>query len=279
MWGRYLDTQTGDYVYAYKDDRSVLLTTQSFDHILRHNYRVEQLHLKGSPLRTHVLDVPMPHSSKVICVALNYKEHVREFGATVPERPMIFSKFPSSLVPTRTQIRWSNNLTAQVDYEGELAVVIARTCRNVSAENALDYVLGYTPANDVTARDMQKSDGQWVRAKSLDTFCPIGPFIITPQELPDGPQNIEICTLLNGRQVQRSSTSNMIFSVAQIIEFCSRAFTLLPGDVILTGTPPGVGMGTGRFLAHGDKIAVQLTTPQGLTVTLENECRIDEEAL
>ncbi len=150
----------------------------------------------------------------------------------------------------------------QVDYEGELAVVIGKPCKNVSAEEALDYVLGYTCANDVSARDWQKvyGGGQWVKGKSFDSFCPLGPFLVTADDVPD-PQILPIRTVLNGRVVQESFTGDMIFSVAELIAFLSGSTTLSPGSVILTGTPPGVGVAAHppRFLRPGDEMVVDVT--------------------
>jgi 2-keto-4-pentenoate hydratase/2-oxohepta-3-ene-1,7-dioic acid hydratase in catechol pathway len=208
--------------------------------------------------------------SKIVAIGLNYRDHAREQGSPIPEQPIIFAKFPTSVIGPGDAIVWDPALTQQVDYEAELAVVIGRRTRNVSEEDALEFVAGYTCGNDVSARDLQFGDRQWVRGKSLDTFCPLGPLIVTPDEIAD-PQNLSIRAILNGETMQDSRTSEMIFGVRQLIAFASRAFTLLPGDVILTGTPDGVGVFRKPpvFLKDGDAIAVEIEK----IGRLENVCR------
>ena len=180
---------------------------------------------------------PVIPRSKVIGIGKNYAEHAREMGGEAPQTPLMF------LVPNTAVIGPGDPVvmppqTSEVGYEGELAVVIGRLCRNVDAGDALDFVFGYTVANDVTARDLQRSDGQWARAKGFDTFCPLGPWIET--DLDPGAQRI--VTMLDGEIVQDGPTSDMVHDVASLVAFASEAFTLLPGDVILTGTPAGVGL-------------------------------------
>ncbi|HQG17864.1 MAG TPA: fumarylacetoacetate hydrolase family protein [Ornithinibacter sp.] len=180
---------------------------------------------------------PVIPRSKVIGIGKNYAEHAREMGGEAPATPLMF------LVPNTAVIGPGDPVvmppqTSEVGYEGELAVVIGRLCRNVDASDALDFVFGYTIANDVTARDLQRSDGQWARAKGFDTFCPLGPWIET--DLDPGAQRI--VTMLDGAIVQDGPTSDMVHDVASLVAFASEAFTLLPGDVILTGTPAGVGL-------------------------------------
>jgi 5-carboxymethyl-2-hydroxymuconate isomerase len=176
-----------------------------------------------------------------------------------PERPLVFAKLPQSVIGPGEAIAIDPEVTQQVDWEVELAVVIGSQARNVPAERALDHVFGYTVANDVSARDLQFADGQWVRAKSLDTFCPLGPAVVSVDEIPD-PQALALRTRVNGDLVQDSSTSEMIFGVAELIAFCSRSFTLRPGDVLLTGTPWGCGafMDPPRFLAPGDTVETEV---------------------
>ena len=216
---------------------------------------------------------PLDRPGKIVAIGLNYMDHCRETNSKPPEKPIVFCKFPTSVVGPGDEIRWSEDLTRQVDYEAELAVVIGRTARSVSEEDALDYVFGYTVGNDVSARDLQFSDGQWVRAKSIDTFCPLGPAIVTANAV-GAPQNLNIRSHLNGQTMQDSNTSEMIFSVVHLISFCSHAFTLEPGDVILTGTPHGVGVGRDPqiFMTDGDHIVVEI---EGIG-SLENTCRIRE---
>ncbi|MBN1582804.1 MAG: fumarylacetoacetate hydrolase family protein [Anaerolineae bacterium] len=213
-----------------------------------------------------VLLPPISNPSKIIAIGLNYMDHCREQGHTPPTTPVIFTKFVTSIVGPGDEIRWDPALTQQVDYEAELAVVIGKSARRVSAADAFDYVAGYTVCNDVSARDLQFGDGQWVRGKSLDTFCPLGPCLVTRDEIPD-PQNLAIKATLNGVVLQDSNTAEMIFTVDTLIEFASNAFTLLPGDVIITGTPHGVGVFREPkvFMHDGDTITVEIAKIGQLT--------------
>jgi 2-keto-4-pentenoate hydratase/2-oxohepta-3-ene-1,7-dioic acid hydratase in catechol pathway len=197
--------------------------------------------------------------SKIVAVGLNYRDHIAETGLETPDRPLIFAKFPSSLVGPGEPIVLDRRLAERVDWEVELAVVIGRSMRNVAERDALSHVLGYTVANDVSARDVQFGDGQWVRGKSLDTFCPLGPWIVTADELED-PQALGLRTRVNGETVQDSTTAEMIFSVAALLAYCSRSFTLCPGDLVLTGTPWGCGefMDPPRSLAPGDVVETEI---------------------
>ena len=213
-----------------------------------------------------VLLPPISNPSKIVAIGLNYMDHCREQGHEPPTTPVIFTKFVTSIVGPGDEIRWDPALTQQVDYEAELAVVIGKSARRVSAADAFDYVAGYTVCNDVSARDLQFSDGQWVRGKSLDTFCPLGPCLVTRDEIPD-PQNLAIKATLNGVVLQDSNTAEMIFTVDTLIEFASNAFTLLPGDVIITGTPHGVGVFREPkvFMHNGDTITVEIAKIGQLT--------------
>lgn len=177
---------------------------------------------------------------KIVAVGLNYLDHIREAGAETPAEPLLFAKFPSVVIGDGETIEFDPTLARRVDWETELAVVIGREARDVPATSALDHVLGYTVANDISARDLQFRDGQWIRGKNLDTFCPLGPSIVTADEIAD-PNNLAIRTRVNDRVVQDSSTSLMVFGVADLIAFCATQFTLHRGDVILTGTPWGCG--------------------------------------
>ncbi len=196
-------------------------------------------------------------------IGLNYRKHAAEMGTAIPEYPVVFTKSITSVADPDQPIILPRHLHSdQVDYEGELAVVIGKRCKNVSAAEALEYVLGYTCANDVSARDWQKvyGGGQWIKGKSFDSFCPLGPMLVTADAVPD-PQILPLRTILNGRIVQESFTGDMIFSVAELIAFLSGSTTLLPGTVILTGTPPGVGMAATppQFLKPGDEVVVDIT--------------------
>jgi 2-keto-4-pentenoate hydratase/2-oxohepta-3-ene-1,7-dioic acid hydratase in catechol pathway len=193
---------------------------------------------------------------KVVAIGLNYLDHIRESGLEPPQKPLVFAKFPTSVIGTGDEIRLPLAVTERVDWEVELAVVIGSRAYCVAVEDALDHVYGYTVANDVSARDLQLSDGQWVRAKSLDTFCPLGSELVSV----DDPQDLKLVTRVNGEVVQDSNTSEMIFGVAELISFCSQNFTLEPGDMILTGTPWGCGefMDPQRSLRHGDVVEVEV---------------------
>lgn len=176
--------------------------------------------------------------SKIVCVGRNYHEHAKELGNPVLAEPLIFLKPPSALSAHADPILYPR-LATRVDYEGELGVVIGRRARHVSVEEAAQYILGYTCVNDVTARDLQKKDGQWTRAKGFDTFCPVGPWIVPAGEL--RAQQLSLRTWVNGEKRQEASTAEMIFPVAQIIAYITAVMTLEPGDLICTGTPAGVG--------------------------------------
>ncbi len=185
--------------------------------------------------------------SKIVCIGLNYREHANELKMKLPDDPIIFLKPPSAVLDPGKDVIYPKS-SSQVDYEGELGVVIGKRCRNAEAKDYAEYILGYTCFNDVTARDLQKKDGQWTRAKSFDTFAPFGPWIATID-----PLNANIQTRINGSVKQNSNTSDLIFDVPKLIEFISGIMTLLPGDVIATGTPPGVGP-----LQKGDVVEVEI---------------------
>ncbi len=213
---------------------------------------------------------PLTRPGKLVAVGLNYFDHAQEGGVEPPVEPMLFTKFTTSIVGPGATIEWDPELTRSVDLEAELGVVIGRTARRVSEAEALSYVFGYTCVNDVSARDLQRADKQFVRAKSLDTFGPMGPVITTADEIPD-PQRLAIKGILNGIAVQDSNTSQMIFSVARIVAFCSRAFTLEPADVIATGTPSGVLVyqQPPNRLRDGDVVTIDIEGIGALT----NTCR------
>jgi 2-keto-4-pentenoate hydratase/2-oxohepta-3-ene-1,7-dioic acid hydratase in catechol pathway len=198
----------------------------------------------------------------IFCIGLNYRRHAEETGAKIPERPILFMKSPAALLHPGDPIEIPTALAShQVDYECELAIVIGKKCKNATRSNALDFVLGYTCANDVSARDWQIKWGgsQWCRGKTFDTFAPLGPCLVTPDEIPN-PNALGIRTLLNGEAVQDWNTNDMIFDVPEIIAFLSGSTTLLPGSVILTGTPHGVGMASTppRWLKPGDSVSIEI---------------------
>jgi 2-keto-4-pentenoate hydratase/2-oxohepta-3-ene-1,7-dioic acid hydratase in catechol pathway len=202
---------------------------------------------------------PDARPGKVVAIGLNYMDHVRETGLAAPARPLVFAKFPSSVIGDGDDIVVDRALTERVDWEVELAAIIGTRASRVSVDDALSHVFGYTVGNDVSGRDAQFADVQWVRGKSFDTFCPLGPVVVTADEVPD-PQALALTTRVNGEVVQDSSTSEMVFGVAELISFCSHSFTLEPGDVLLTGTPWGCGefMEPKRSLHAGDVVECEV---------------------
>jgi len=202
---------------------------------------------------------PIPRPRKnIFCVGHNYAAHIRESGSPMPERPVWFTKPPTAVIGPDAQVLY-HTATQALDYEVELAAVIGKAGRNIPRERALDHVFGYTVMNDVTARDVQRQRGQWFKGKSLDTFAPLGPWVVHRSALPD-PQRLRIRSRVNREVRQNSSTADMIFSVAALIADLSRGLTLEPGDVIATGTPEGVGMGfqPPRYLKAGDIVEVEV---------------------
>jgi acylpyruvate hydrolase len=215
----------------------------------------EDLLIKRASVR---LLAPVPRPGKLIAIGLNYRDHAAESNMAIPERPVVFSKFTTSVIgPDESVILPPSS--AQVDYEAELGVVIGRRAKNVSREDALSCVLGYTNINDVSARDFQFADGQWQRGKSCDTFAPIGEAIVTTDEVPD-PHKLSIKLRLNGQTMQDSNTDQLIFGVPELVAFLSETITLEPGDVIATGTPPGVGFARKPpiYIKDGDVMEVEI---------------------
>jgi 2-keto-4-pentenoate hydratase/2-oxohepta-3-ene-1,7-dioic acid hydratase in catechol pathway len=208
--------------------------------------------------------VPIPRPGKIVCVGLNYRDHAEEQGAALPEAPLLFAKFPTALIGPGDAIVIPPIVT-KCDYEAELGVVLARTVRQVSKENAMEAVAGYVVANDVSARDLQFGDGQWTRGKSPDTFCPVGP-LVPAADVPD-PHALPIRALLNGEVVQDSTTANLVFGVDEVISYASQTATLEAGDLILTGTPAGVGIfrRPPRLLHPGDEITIEIDGIGSLT--------------
>ena len=194
---------------------------------------------------------------KIVCVGLNYRDHAEEQGVALPERPLLFAKWPNTLIANGDAIRIPA-ISKNVDYEAELGVVIGRRASDVGVDDALEFVQGYVVANDVSGRDLQFADGQWVRGKSLDTFLPVGD-LVPASEVPD-PQVLPIRAILNGEVMQDSNTSNQIFGVADVVAFVSQAITLEPGDLIITGTPAGVGAFRDPpvWLKPGDEITIEI---------------------
>jgi 2-keto-4-pentenoate hydratase/2-oxohepta-3-ene-1,7-dioic acid hydratase in catechol pathway len=227
--------------------------------VLRAATDPERVRRDGRPLTDLDLLAPLPRPGKVVAIGRNYRDHAAEEGLEPPPAPLIFAKFASSVVGPGADVRWDPWLTSQVDYEAELAVIVGRRARRVALGDALEYVFGYTCLNDVSARDLQFGDGQWTRGKSLDTFCPMGPLVVTAEELGDA-SGLAIRCLVNGEERQSARTSDLFYGVAAIVSHCSQAFTLEPGDVIATGTPGGVGAFRKPpvWLADGDEVVVEI---------------------
>ena len=209
--------------------------------------------------------LPIERPGKIVCVGLNYHDHAEEQGAELPEEPLLFAKWPTALIGPGDPIVIPS-LVTKCDYEAELGVVIGEKVRGVSKGNALEAVRGYLCANDVSARDLQFKDGQWTRAKSVDTFCPVGPQLVPAEEIPD-PHNLRIRAIVNGEVLQDSTTANLIFGVDEIVSYASQTMTLEPGDLILTGTPAGVGVfrNPQRLLQPGDEVTIEIERIGALT--------------
>jgi 2,4-didehydro-3-deoxy-L-rhamnonate hydrolase len=214
----------------------------------------------GDPLSLAdlALAAPVRSPEKIVCIGLNYRDHAAETGGDVPEVPVLFAKFVNSLIGPGAAIMIPP-AAQKVDYEAELAVVIGKTAREVDASDALSYVGGYSCANDVSARDLQFESTQWTRGKAIDTFLPLGPWLVTPDEV-DDPQGLAIGCRIGDEVLQDSSTENMVFGVAELVSFVSQTMTLVPGDVICTGTPAGVGFARSpaRYLEDGDEVTVSI---------------------
>lgn len=254
QYGPYVAVETGGKVHALaprvSDMKSVITS------VLEDGGK--SLRLADNPVDEPHWQLPL-HPGKIVGVGLNYRDHAAESRVEPPKQPLVFAKFPSSVTGPLDPIIVDPSLTERVDWEVELAVVIGRRMRNVPVARVLDHVFGYTVANDVSARDVQFADGQWTRGKSFDTFCPLGPVIVTADEV-GPPVDLHLCTRVNGESVQSDSTRNMIFSVAELLAFCSRSFTLQPGDIVLSGTPSGCGefMDPPRSLVAGDVVEAEI---------------------
>jgi len=262
---RYIDTQGHSGHAAQQPDGSAL----AIDGNLYGDYQVTD-----RPVSVAKLLAPIEPLA-IVCIGLNYRFHAEETKAAIPQYPVVFMKLPNAVQHPHEPILLPTHLKSdKVDYECELAVIIGKAAKNVRRENALDYVLGYTCANDVSARDWQKhaGGGQWCRGKTFDTFCPLGPLLVTADEIPN-PNNLAIKTVLNGETLQDWNTNDMIFDVPRLIEFLSGSTTLLPGTVILTGTPHGVGMARNPpvWLRDGDTVTIEIEHIGRLTNPVKDE--------
>jgi 2-keto-4-pentenoate hydratase/2-oxohepta-3-ene-1,7-dioic acid hydratase in catechol pathway len=212
----------------------------------------------GLALESVKLAAPIPNPDKIICIGLNYSDHAAETGSPLPDFPIVFSKYSNTVIGEGDSIVLPR-VTDMVDYEAELGFVIGRTARYVAESDALDYVAGYLPINDVSARDYQSRTSQWTMGKTFDTFAPMGPALVTADEVPD-PHNLKIRLLIDGEVLQDSNTDKLIFNIPQLIASLSEVMTLEPGDIVSTGTPPGVGMARKpqRWLKAGDSVQVEI---------------------
>ncbi|MEA2064416.1 MAG: fumarylacetoacetate hydrolase family protein [Gemmatimonadota bacterium] len=250
--GKYIDLQAGG-----GDWRDLEEIIEQGEPAMR---QVEDIIRGASPVdrdRTRLL-APLTRPGKIMCIGKNYADHCREMGSPLPEQPVLFAKYSNALAGPDAVVELPAE-SSMVDYEAELAVVIGCTAKHLTPQQARAAVFGYCCANDLTMRDVQQAEGQWVRAKSPDSFCPVGPVIVTADEVPD-PQRLKISLTLGGRLMQDSNTAQMVFGVDELISRLSASMTLQPGDLLLTGTPPGVGMGRDPqvFLKDGDEVCVQI---------------------
>lgn len=244
---RVIDLESGIISFGVVDEKFYSFLEDPFVLFAEGRLCEHYLSKDGVPLKKiKILSPTSP--TKIVAIGLNYKDHAKEMNKALPEEPLIFLK-PSSAVIGYGEYIELPTMSKRVDYEGELAIVLGKKCRNVSPLEAKDYILGYTCLNDVTARDLQAKDVQYTRAKGFDTFCPIGPCISTDVN----PLGLSIKTFLNGEVVQKSNTNNMIFNVFELVSFVSNVMTLFEGDVISTGTPSGIGS-----LKSGDEVEIEI---------------------
>lgn len=224
-------------------------------------YLARGVRVEGDPMprKSVRLLAPVPNPGKIIAVGLNYRDHAAETGTPLPSEPPLFAKFANSVIGDGDVIRVPRAAAAQADWEAELGVVIGRPSRRVTKASALDYVAGYMCVNDVSARDLQAATSQWMRGKAIDNFMPCGPWLATTDDIHD-PQSLRIQCFVNGEVKQDSSTSQMSWGVAELVSFLSQTMTLMPGDIIATGTPPGVGLAQTppQFLRDGDQVQVAI---------------------
>lgn len=248
-----LATTTGGRTVRVEAETLVPLPGRLVDHLCR-----PPAPASGPPLpaREFAFGPPIGRPGKIVCLGLNYADHARETGSELPSSPLLFAKAPTCIVgPGYPVVTPPGDV--RLDHEAELAVVVGRPCRDIEPAQARSFIGGFACFNDISERLAQKDDGQWFRGKSHDTFAPFGPWVVTPDEI-DDPHDLEITCTVNDEIRQHSNTANMVFRIDDIVAFCSRAFTLEPGDVIATGTPSGVALATGRWLRPGDVVSVEI---------------------
>jgi 2-keto-4-pentenoate hydratase/2-oxohepta-3-ene-1,7-dioic acid hydratase in catechol pathway len=266
--GGVVDLEQSDHSLPASLRDLIVAGPEALDRVRRTTERSDAVVVKNA-----VLAAPIPDPPKVLCIGLNYRDHAIETKAQIPKEPVVFNKFPSAVVGPEEAIRLPRE-SPQVDFEGELVVVVGKRGRRIPRERAMDYVFGYTVGHDVSARDWQKhKEGkQWLLGKSFDTFAPLGPAVVTTDEVPD-PHALRIRTRLNGETMQDSNTGDMIFRIDELLAYISQVTTLEPGDLLYTGTPAGVGVARNppRFLKPGDVVDVEI---ESLGV-LRNPCVAD----
>lgn len=234
-----------------------LLTALDAEGLRELQRRAEQADERTALADATTLHAPITDPQKIICLGLNYRDHAEETGQDIPAAPMWFAKFANSLIGSGQDIVLPRAHPEYVDYEAELALVIGRAARNVATEDALAYIAGAMPFNDVSARDLQLQNTLWTSGKAIDTFAPCGPALVTLDEI-DNLQALGLRTRIDGELVQEGTTANLVFGPAEVVAWLSRTMTLLPGDIIATGTPAGVGAAQGRFLRDGDTVEVEI---------------------
>lgn len=250
----YVPTDMNGFLQGGKESLDYAKEAVAF--ALKHEtYKGKQLVFSKEDVK---VEAPVPSPGKMICVGHNYREHILEMGREIPPYPVVFAKFANTVIGPEDDIP-HYPISDQLDYEAEFAFVIGKRARNVSQAEALDYVAGYTIVNDVTYRDLQRRTLQWLQGKTVDGSAPMGPWLVTTDELSD-PSGLEVVLTVNGEERQRSNTKNLVFSVQYLVEFLSGLMTLEPGDVILTGTPGGVGVARGPqvFLKDGDVVRIEI---------------------
>ncbi len=260
-------TLTNNELIALKNDKAISLKKLGFDgmmiDLIKLNQsdfnalknKISESEAESGTVDEQTLATPLKNPPKIVAIGLNYVDHAAESQMDVPGEPLVFTKFPSSIISGTDSIEIPAGLTEQVDFEVELGIIIGKKAKNVSKDEALSHVFGYTIVNDISARDLQFNDKQWVRGKSLDTFCPLGPVIVTPDEI-SGPQSLDLGCSINGKTLQEANTRDMVFGIADLVSRLSHSFTLEAGDVIASGTPPGVGFSRKPpiFLEPGDTV-------------------------
>ncbi|MGI8548582.1 MAG: fumarylacetoacetate hydrolase family protein [Gemmatimonadaceae bacterium] len=258
--GYHLVTGCGDTVDANFSDVTDVGTALELGQLRKIGEHIVDLDNQTAGVEIEDLELlpPVTRPRALVCVGRNYAEHVAEGGVPLPDEPLLFSKFVNALAPAGTKVPYPS-ITSQLDYEGELALVIGREAHAVKRSEAFDYIAGYTIMNDISARDLQESDMQWIRGKSLDAFAPIGPCVVTVDEVSDV-DSLQIRTWVNGELRQDASVGDMHFKIPQLLEFITEAITLQAGDIVATGTPSGVGLGfqPPKWLYPGDQVAVSI---------------------